>query len=237
MASLLVSVRSAAEARAAVEGGAGFVDVKEPSRGPLGRADYDVWAAVLAAVPHGTPVSVALGEIGEWGDERPDPARFHGFSFRKLGLAGAGPGWAESWARLRRRWGDGPSWVAVVYADWQRADAPPPDHVLDAALACDDCAGVLIDTWDKSRPSPVDLGWSRWFDRARRGGRLTALAGGLDAPAIVRLAPLRPDVVAVRGAACAGGDRDAPVDPARVADLARAVAGVRCGYGEFMTDR
>ena len=224
MASLLVSVRSATEALAAVAGGAGFIDVKEPSRGPLGRADYRVWAEVLAAVPPGTPVSVALGELSEWDDERPERPRFQGFSFRKLGLAGAGPRWADSWARLRRRWGDGPSWVAVVYADWERAQAPPPDHVVDAALACDACAGLLVDTWDKSRPSPVDLSWSRWFDRARLGGRLTALAGGLDAPAIARLAPLRPDVVAVRGAACAGGNRDAEVDPARVANLARAAA-------------
>lgn len=226
MASLLVSVRSAAEARAAVAGGAGFIDVKEPARGPLGRADYRVWSEVLAAVPPGTPVSVALGELGEWGDETPDPARFQGFAFRKLGLAGAGPDWADSWARLRALWGDGPSWVAVVYADWQDAGAPEPDRVVDAALACDDCAGVLVDTWDKSRPSPVDLSWARRFDRARRGGRLTALAGGLDVPAIARLAPLGADVIAVRGAACAGGDRGAEVSPARVADLARAAAGV-----------
>ncbi len=226
MASLLVSVRSATEARAAVEGGAGFVDVKEPARGPLGRADYHVWAEVRAAVPHGTPMSVALGELNEWRGDAPERAWFHGFAFRKLGLAGAGPRWAEAWARLRREWGDGPSWVAVVYADWQAADAPPPEHVLDAALASDDCAGVLIDTWDKSRPSPVDLSWSRWFDRARRGGRLTALAGGLDVSAILRLAQLRPDVVAVRGAACANGDRDAEVQAERVAELARAAAGV-----------
>ncbi len=227
MASLLVSVRSASEARAAVEGGAGFIDVKEPARGPLGRADYRVWAEVLAAVPPGTPVSVALGELDEWDEnDRPDPSRFQGFAFRKLGLAGTGTGsgWAESWSRLRRRFGEGPSWVAVAYADWRLADAPPPDHVVDAALACDDCAGVLVDTWDKSRPSPVDLSWLKWFDRARSGGRLTALAGGLDAPAIARLASLRPDVVAVRGAACSRGDREAEVDPARVAELARLAA-------------
>ncbi len=224
MASLLVSVRTVDEARAALEGGAGFIDVKDPTRGPLGRADYDVWSAVRAAVPAGTPVSVALGELTEWGGDEPDPGLFLGFSFRKLGLAGSGPGWAEDWARLRRRWGDGPSWVAVIYADWQRAEAPAPDQVLDAALACSDCAGVLIDTWDKTVPSPVDLSWVRWFDRARDGCRLTALAGGLDASTIARLAPLRPDVVAVRGAACVGGDREAGVDPERVAHLAEAAA-------------
>ncbi len=225
MARLLVSVRSASEARAAVEGGAAVIDVKEPDRGPLGRADSDVWSEVRRAVPPGTPVSVALGELSEWG-EAPAPGCFRGIAFRKLGLAGSGPRWAESWARVRLGCGDGPSWVAVAYADWERAGAPTPDLVLDAALSADDCAGVLVDTWDKTRRSPVDRTWSPWFARARDGGLLTALAGGLDLPTIDRVAPLRPDVVAVRGAACVGGDRHAEVDPARVSALVLAAARV-----------
>lgn len=223
MAKLLVSVRSAEEARAAVEGGAAVIDVKAPERGPLGRADSEVWSEVRAAVPAGTPVSVALGELREWGDD-PDPGCFRGISFRKLGLAGAGPLWAETWSRVRRRCRDGPAWVAVAYADWKRADAPSPDLVLDAALAAGDCAGVLVDTWDKTRRSPVDPTWSPWFARARAGGLLSALAGGLDLAEIARLAPLRPHIVAVRGAACAGGDRLGAVEPARVAALVRAAA-------------
>src|SRR5947209_8028398 len=43
---LLVSVRSAAEARAALDGGAALIDIKEPARGPLGRADDGVMAEV-----------------------------------------------------------------------------------------------------------------------------------------------------------------------------------------------
>jgi uncharacterized protein (UPF0264 family) len=219
------------------------IDVKEPDRGPLGRADFAVWAEVRRAVPPGTPVSVALGELREWvapegavawPDVGPgaavsrghDPGRFRGFAFRKMGLAGAGDRWEEAWGRLRQLWGTGPSWVAVIYADWERADAPHPDRVLDVALASDDCAGVLIDTWDKARRGPVDPGCQRWLDRARSAGLLTALAGGLDADAILRLGPLRPDIVAVRSAACFDGDRFAAVDPERVARLSRAVASV-----------
>ena len=47
---LLVSVRSVAEAQEAVAGGAAIIDVKEPSRGPLGRADAGVTAAIAEAV-------------------------------------------------------------------------------------------------------------------------------------------------------------------------------------------
>ncbi len=224
MAKLLVSVRSVDEARAALEGGAAVIDVKEPGRGPLGRADVDVWQSVRQAVAEAAPVSVALGELREWTGAGVVLERsvFSGLAFRKLGLSEAGPDWRECWSALRRAWGPGPSWVAVVYADWPEARAPHPDAVLDAALAVDDCTGVLIDTWDKSRPSPVDRSWASWLARARGGGRFIALAGGLGEADILRLAPLAPDLFAVRGAACRRGDRRAPIDRDRVARLVRA---------------
>jgi len=223
MPGLLVSVRSAAEARAAVDGGASVVDVKEPDRGPLGRATPAVWRAVRAAVPASTPVSVALGELRDFDGGGP-AADYAGVAFRKLGLAGSGPGWAGRWAEARRASPPGPNWVAVAYADWEAALAPDPDAVLEAAIAAPDCAGILVDTWEKSRPGPLDAtpGWVDWVARARRAGRFVALAGGLDRAAVARLAPLQPDLFAVRGAACGGGDRRGTIDPDRVAALVRA---------------
>ena len=47
MTRLLVSVRSVEEAEAALAGGADLIDVKEPTRGSLGRADDAVIAAIL----------------------------------------------------------------------------------------------------------------------------------------------------------------------------------------------
>jgi uncharacterized protein (UPF0264 family) len=223
MAGLLVSVRSAAEAVAALQGGASVIDVKEPDRGPLGRADPAVVRAVWTVVPAGVPVSVALGELIEPGAPPADGA---GIAFCKLGLAGSGPDWLPRWLAYRRATGPGPGWIAVAYADWETAAAPAPDAVLDAALATG-CAGILLDTWSKDRPGPVDGSWSDWIVRARRGGLLVALAGGLDAAAIRRLALLRPDLFAVRGAACSGGDRRAPIDPDRVAQLVRAACPVQ----------
>ena len=113
--------------------------------------------------------------------------------------------------------------MAVAYADWDRAEAPSLDEVIAAALEADHCPGVLVDTWDKANPSPLEPSgpWMEWVRRARDAGRLVALAGGLDLAAIARLAPLRPDLFAVRGAACIGSDRRATVDPDRVADLVR----------------
>jgi (5-formylfuran-3-yl)methyl phosphate synthase len=234
LAGLLVSVRSAREAEAALAGGAALIDVKEPDHGPLGCAEPSVWREVRGVVPAEVAVSVALGELGDWarGERRPaghEP--FAGLAYRKLGLAGSGPSqWQAEWADLRLAWGAGPAWIAVVYADWTRARAPDPDAILEVALQADDCAGILIDTWDKSGPGPLsaDAIWHRWFARARQGRRpfLITLAGGLDATSIARLAPLRPDFFAVRGAACSAGDRRATIDRGRVARLVRAIDSV-----------
>jgi uncharacterized protein (UPF0264 family) len=222
LAGLLVSVRSADEARAASEGGAAVIDVKDPSRGPLGRASGDVWRSVREAVPVATPVSVALGELADWDGE----PRFDGLglAYRKLGLAHAGRDWARRWGQIRES-SPGPPWVAVAYVDWWVADAPRPEAVLDEALSVPDCVGVLVDTWDKSRPGGLDFSWRAFVERAQSAGRIVALAGRLDLEMICRLAPLRPDLFAVRGAACVGGDRLSVIDRERVTELTLAAAG------------
>src|SRR3954454_23697054 len=87
---LLVSVRSAAEALAALAGGADVIDVKEPNRGSLGAADDDTIAAVVEAVAGRAFVSAAFGELVELsassnGDRR--RALVAGVSLFKVGLA------------------------------------------------------------------------------------------------------------------------------------------------------
>ena len=224
---LLVSVRSAEEAREALAGGASVVDVKEPDRGPLGRADPDTWQAVRDSIPSGVPVSVALGELADWIDNPADLDRVTGLDFYKLGLAGAGSDWVARWAAIREASKVGPRWVAVAYDDWQAAGAPSPSEVLKAALEAVDCRGILLDTYDKTNPSSIDASsrWVEWVDEAKRGGLLVALAGGLDLASIARLAPLRPDLFAVRGAACDDSDRRGRVRADRVAGLVRAIRG------------
>jgi hypothetical protein len=218
---LLVSVRSAEEARSAFEGGATVIDVKEPSHGPLGRASAETWRSVRDVIPSHVAVSVALGELVDWDGGDVD---WRGLAYRKLGLAGTGRDWAGRWAEVRRR-SPGPPWIAVAYADWRIAQSPRPEEVVEVASTVPECAGLLIDTCDKSRPGGLDLSWSYLIERMKTAGRLVALAGRLDIEAIRRLGPLGPDLFAVRGAACLGGDRLGAIDRRRVAELARAVTG------------
>lgn len=118
---LLVSVRNASEAGAAFEGGADVIDIKEPERGPLGRATAAVLEDIclhLSRIQCSAPVSAALGEVTEWNipsceDQcsllRQVTSRNSPVRFVKVGLSGAGiseePSSAQSvfsrWEALR----------------------------------------------------------------------------------------------------------------------------------------
>lgn len=221
---LLVSVRSPAEAEAALEGGAAIVDVKEPARGPLGRADPDTVAAVVRRVAGRRPVSAARGELRH---ER-DPGPAAGLAYLKWGLAGCGahPGWREDLAAAARRVAvSAPACgvVTVAYADWRHAAAPPLDEVVTFARRRP--GGVLlIDTHTKSGGrtlldclSVEEIGGV--VAACRASGVRVALAGSLGPEEVRRLLPLRPDWFAVRGAACAGRDRNQGVRAEKVRAL------------------
>jgi uncharacterized protein (UPF0264 family) len=228
LARLLVSVRSADEARAAVAGGADIIDVKEPARGSLGMAEVSVMDEVIQSVRRlspETPVTAALGELNEW-DERRDPACLPaGLSYLKLGLAGAGRNhnWVPQWLHLRsevdRHAAPLCGWIAVAYADAEAAHAPDPESVV-AAAAETACRGVLFDTWGKGSGSLLDHVYVVRLEalcaRARSAGLLVALAGRLTAANLVDVVGIRPDVVAIRSAACADGRRSAPICAERV---------------------
>ena len=236
-AGLLVSVRGADEARAALAGGAAVIDVKEPDRGPLGRADLDVWRAIRAVVPPSIPLSVALGELEEW-EPKPDGLGddpWPALDFCKLGLAGMGgsPGWERAWA-------DRANGSAPARAGWRssmptgRSPGRPTRKPCSTPRCAVGCAGVLVDTYEKDGPSPLDAG-PLWCAGpiARDAGLFVALAGGLDADDFARLAPLGPDLFGVRGAACGDGVRGGTIDAGRVARLVAAAGRIsrRAGGG------
>ncbi len=219
MAGLLVSVRSAEEAHDSLRGGADVIDVKEPRHGPLGRAGSNVWNEVRAVVPRAVPMSLALGELVEWRGA----AIAHDLAevaYVKMGLAGTPRDWTSRWDDVRASLGDRVNWVAVAYADWITANAPAPGSVIEHAIDSG-CAGVLIDTYDKSRTTRIEvaLPWTGWIGQARSAGLFVALAGGLRPDDLIRLSPLQPDLFAVRGAVCRQQDRLRSIDPVRVTHL------------------
>jgi uncharacterized protein (UPF0264 family) len=233
---LLVSVRDVEEAREALAGGAAIVDVKEPGRGPLGAADAGIAAAIGAAVGGRVPWTVACGELVARPDQSPALAVAGAVGRTGAALpngAKAGPAgcsaveWRGAFAAFAAALPTDTIPIAVVYADWRRADAPPPEALIAAAAEVARCGALLIDTFDKRGPA-VLAGTAPevlrgWIATAKMAGLTTALAGRLSIESLAAAAALGPDVLAIRGAACAGG-RDGPVRRHLVE-----AAGRRCG--------
>jgi uncharacterized protein (UPF0264 family) len=243
---LLVSVRSAAEGAVALTGGCQILDVKDPSRGSLGRADDFVIEQVLqTGIAAGVSVSAALGEVAEYSaspdivEDRRLTKSLAGLSFTKLGLASLDhdSNWPARWQDTMSFLADGVrsscdnhslNWVAVIYADWQAADAPSPNAIVDCVLSSSEStsnhiAGVLIDTWSKKSGRLLDsLTVEQLSDLAnnvQQSGRFFAVAGRLTSIMLPKLASVRPDIVAVRSAACRNEDRTSSVDADAVRKL------------------
>lgn len=219
---LLVSVRNAAEAEAALAGGADIIDIKEPRRGALGPADPAVWRDVQATVGRRAIVSAALGELLH--DPVLELARqTTGLRFAKVGLAGCHTqhGWMDRWRAVLRSLSPRVDAVPVAYADWIKAAAPSPS-VAVALAAKLPARLLLVDTFDKSRGNLLDAisqeTLLELIDHARQSRVRIALAGSLDRVAIETLLPLAPAYLGVRGAACRGG-RDGCIEIARVKSL------------------
>ncbi|MFT4558738.1 MAG: hypothetical protein ACI92S_004124 [Planctomycetaceae bacterium] len=240
---LLVSVRSAAEASVALAGGCQILDVKDPARGSLGRADDLVIEQVLqTGIAAGVSVSAAMGEVAEYSTspgirkDRRLPQSLARLSFTKLGLASLNHdnNWAARWQDTMSFLADGvrssgdnhaPDWVAVIYADWQAADAPSPNAIVDRVLSTSEStsnhiAGVLIDTWSKKSGRLLDSltveQLAELANSVQQSGRFFAVAGRLTSNMLPELASVQPDIVAVRSAACRNEDRTSTVDEAAV---------------------
>lgn len=224
---LLASVRSAAEARVAVAGGADLIDAKEPARGALGAVDADVVSAIRAIVPAPIPVSATIGDV--------PCAELDEIAARAAGMSAAGadivkiglftPG--EATAMLDRlayvREGHGRRFLVML-----------ADRGIDLALLPElpraGFAGVMLDTADKSFGSLADIcDDARLADfvfTARQAGLRVGLAGALRLWHIPRMVRLGADILGFRGALCRAEARAGEIDASAVGDVARALRAV-----------
>jgi len=219
---LLVSVRSAEEAVAALAGGADLIDIKEPANGALGRASPETIAAIVQAVQQQALLSMALGELnafrsGDW------PAAIAAFC--KLGLSGcAGSDWQQLLAARMR---EAPiPLVPTWYADSDRAECPALADTV--RLACDLRPTVLlIDTFTKDGHGL--FAWQSVNSLRAVREQLTAcgidlaLAGSLGIADIDKVQEIAPAWFAVRGAACDEARREGTVRESRVRQIKAAI--------------
>lgn len=221
---VLVSARDVAEALDAAAGGADFVDLKDPASGALGGLPPPAIAVIAAAVRAAHPSLRLSATIGDFAADAPEPilgrvraVAAAGVDDVKVGIV-PGAGATRLVDALARC---GASVVPVLIADGG-VDAP----LLEAVLAADAFAAVMLDTADKhagsllQRVPPACL--RDVVERVQRSGRLAGLAGALRADDVPALRRLAPDFAGFRGAVCADG-RAGRLETARVRALCTAL--------------
>jgi hypothetical protein len=226
MTGLLVSVRSAEEARIALAAGVDVIDVKEPSRGSLGSADAATIRDVVDAVAGRITVSAACGELFEFAaacDAERSRQLPRDVDLAKIGLAGcrARADWRQVWRRWAAELPSPVRPVAVVYADRHAADSPPWPDVLSFASDAHS-PYILVDTFSKHGATLFDV-WTSgdldaFVDSASAAHIGVVLAGSLRLADVPLARKFQPDFIAVRGAACRGG-RDGVLDAAAIEQL------------------
>ncbi|MGY4831060.1 (5-formylfuran-3-yl)methyl phosphate synthase [Sphaerotilaceae bacterium SBD11-9] len=225
---LLVSVRDEAEALLAAQGGADFIDLKEPREGALGGLPVARVRAVVQALRGqgiGLPVSATIGDFSMDQPERiaagVEAVAACGVDYVKVGIDAA----PQAAALLDRLAASGHALVPVFIAD----------HGLDHGLVQHACSlgfpALMADTADKLRGSLFDCvamaELQRFVHRVRESGKLVGLAGALRASHLPLLQQLGPDFAGFRSAVCRG-DRASALDAHRLRALALA-CGVRSG--------
>lgn len=238
---LLVSVRNAGEAAivqrtATARGLKIVVDLKDPSTGPLAPASLEVVKDVADRWGDRVTLSAAAGELVD----SPDPTAWRNLrlTYVKLALAHAPANWPEKLAEFAHALPP-VKFIVAAYADHLRAESPDPALLADWVLSHRElAAGLLIDTAIKD-----GLGLFHWMPpdrlkdirrRLRSTGQRLALAGSLKWEDMPNVLAIGPDLVAVRGAACAQGNRQAGIDEAAVDRLCRIIesSGMSSATGE-----
>lgn len=226
---LLVSVRTVEEALLAAEGGADFIDLKEPRQGALGGLPTGVLRDIvqsLRAVGSELPISATIGDLPI--EHLPavmaqvDAVAACGVDIVKVGITRT-PDPATACRALDALAGSGHAVVPVFIAD-QGLDAQVVAH---AAALGEALAGVMVDTQDKHAGSLFDalpaVALQHFVATIRGAGQLVGLAGALRLQHLPTLAALAPDFAGFRSAVCVG-DRGSALDAGCLRALRQALA-------------
>ncbi len=231
MTKMLVSVRSPAEALLAAEGGADFIDLKEPRAGALGGLPVATIAAIVAALRRAgcrLPVSATIGDLPAL-PLAPVLAQVRavaacGVDYVKVGVENNAdaPALLAALAAFAAFASSGSRVVPVFIAD----------HGLDAAAVAQACAlgfpALMLDTADKLSGSLFDVldtaALRDFVMTVQRTGALAGLAGALRMQHLAALRALAPDFAGFRSAVC-NGDRGSALDAGRLRLLAATLHG------------
>ena len=226
---LMVSVQNLQEAIEALEGGADIVDVKNLQEALVGSAEPGVVRDVRDAVPFPNHASVTLGvvpnQVGTVAMAVYAAGVLRATSV-KVGFMDTSYDEAVRTLRACRQALDGfdTKLIGSLFADNPLHGGLEPHRMVELA-AEGLCDGWLVDTLTKDGRNlfdfiPEDELRAMVF-AGKEQGMSTALSGHLKIDNLDELARVNPDIVGVRGAVCAAGDRKDGVHRSAVAEFKR----------------
>lgn len=229
---LMVSVQNLAEALEALKGGADIVDVKNLQEALVGSAHPSVVRQVRDAVPTKHHASVTLGvvpnQIGTVAMAVYTAGVLDATSVKVGFMKTEYQDAVETLLACREALeGFDTKLIGSLFADNELYDGLDPHLMVDLAKE-GNCDGWLIDTLTKDGRNLFDfVPEEKLRDMVFQGkelGMSTALSGHLRVEDLDELARINPDIVGVRGAVCAKGDRVSGVYWEAVAEFKRQLA-------------
>lgn len=229
---LLVSVRNAAEAGAAVIGGAEIIDAKEPmATSSIAPVSALKLREIRDEVPSTIKMSAALGDVTRTSDlddalgRIQVPLAFVKLGFRAVDDATVVRQLLRDAVRRAAELPGKPAVIAVAYADYARVHSLSPME-LPRIVTETGADGLLLDTACKDMGSTFQLLTPPFLevlsDRCEAEELTLAIGGGLGKDDVERASAFGATIFGVRGAACDGG-RNGTVREALVSDLAQAI--------------
>ena len=227
---LMVSVQDVAEALEAERGGADVVDVKNLQEALVGSGHPTTVRQVRAMIQPENHVSVTLGVVPNQAGTvamAAYAAAVMDATSVKIGFMVTDYDVAVEVLRESRRAMEGynTKLVGSLFADNLLYEGGLDPHLMVQLAKDGECDGFLIDTLIKDGRNLFDfLSESELRDIVLEGKKLglsTALSGHLKMDDLDELARVNPDIVGVRGAVCASGDRGRAVAWESVAEFKR----------------
>ncbi len=226
---LMVSVQNLEEALEAERGGADVVDVKNLQEALVGSGHPSVVQQVRAQIPAEKHVSVTLGVV----PSQPGTVAMAAYAAAALNATSVKVGFcntdyataAETLRQSRRAMeGFNTKLIGSLFADNPLYDGLDPYLMVQLAKE-GECDGFLIDTLTKDGRNLFDFipeeKLKEIVFQGKQMGLSTSLSGHLRIQDLDELARINPDIVGVRGAVCADGERGRAVAWESVAEFQR----------------
>ena len=226
---LMVSVQNVAEALEALQGGADIVDVKNLQEALVGSAHPGIVKEVREAVPSERHASVTLGVV----PNQVGTVAMAVYTAGVLNATSVKVGFMKTEYNLAVETllaskealsGTETKLIGSLFADNSLYDGLDPHLMIDLAKA-GECDGFLIDTLTKDGRNLFDFMTESELREmvfaGRELGSSTALSGHLRIQDLDELSRINPDIVGVRGAVCAVGERTNGVHHEAVGEFRR----------------